>query len=58
MSIAIDVNKLKSNLNINRTLIFTEKSFFILYWNTGFYSITLLSSRRDRWILSIDCGII
>ena len=55
-SVTIDGQILKSILKINQTLIFTNKCLFLYY--TGFYSITFLSSRRYRWFLSIDCGII
>ena len=43
VGVTIDVVRLKSNLKINQTLIFTEKS--ILYTILGFYSITSLSVR-------------
>ena len=51
LSITFDDVRLKSNLKTNQTW-----KFFLYY--TGFYSITFLSSRRYRWILSTDCGII
>ena len=43
ISVAIDNVRLESNLKINQTLIYTEKSFFL--YNFRFYSITILSSR-------------
>ena len=54
VSVTIDDFRLKSNITTNPTLIFTEKSFL---YNFSFYSNTFLSSRRYRWVLSIDCGI-
>ena len=54
-SVTIDDVRLKSRIKINQTSIFTEKSF--LYY-TGVYSITSVSSRRYRWILSNACGIV
>ena len=51
----IDDIRLKSNSNINQTLIFTKKFFL---HNFRIYSITFLSYRRNRWILWIDCGIL
>ena len=56
VSVTIDDVRLKSNLKINQTLIFTKKSFFL--YNFRFYSIRILSLRRYRWVLSIDCRII
>ena len=32
MSVTVDENILKSNLKINQTSFFTDRSFFILYW--------------------------
>ena len=55
VNITIDYIGLKSNLKTNQTLIFTE-NFFLYY--TRIYSITILSTRWYRWILSIDCRII
>ena len=55
VSVTIDDVRLKSNLKINQTLVFIKKSFFL--YNFRFYSITFLSSRRDRRILSIYRGI-
>ena len=42
VSVSIDDVRIKSNLEINQTLIFTEKSFL---YNFRFYSTTLLSFR-------------
>ena len=56
INVSIDERKYKTDLKINQTLIFTNKSFFLYY--IRFYSITFLSSRRYRRILSIDSGII
>ena len=33
VSITIDVNRIKSNIKFIQTLIFTEKSILILYWD-------------------------
>ena len=56
VSITIDGIRLKSNLNINQTLKFIKKSFFL--HKVRIYSITLLSFRKYRWTSPIDCGII
>ena len=55
VTITIDEIRLKSNLKINQTLIFTKKSFL---YNFRFYSITFLSFKLYRWIIYIDYGII
>ena len=43
VNVTIDDIKLKSNLKINQTLIYTEKSFFL--YNFRFYSIRFLFAR-------------
>ena len=46
VNITIDDIKLKSNLKINQTLIFTKKIF--LLYNSRFYTIKILSTRWYR----------
>ena len=53
VSITIDGIRFKTNLKFNLTLVFTEKSFLYSFM---FYSTTVLSSKRYRWILPNDCG--
>ena len=60
MSITIDVIRIKSNLKINQTLIFTEKSFFYRFLGftrsrsyppddiDGFYQLVAGSYKGDR----------
>ena len=55
VGVTIDDVRSKSILKTNQTLIFTRKSS--LHY-TRPYAITLLSCRRYRWVLSIDCGIV
>ena len=43
-SITIDVNRLKSNITINKTIRFAEKSFFL--YHTNIHSFTFESFRR------------
>ena len=47
ISITIDDNKVKSNLKINQTLIFTERSFFVQCWD-------LLKRNQDHQVISMD----
>ena len=50
VSVTIDDVRLKCNLKINQTLIFTEKSFL--------FNFRFLSAGRYRWVLSIDRGVV